>query len=44
VLPVVSDLTVPRGIAWASFNQDGSIVETLIDADARVTDVKIEVM
>jgi len=44
ILPVAASVAVPRGIAWAPFNQGGSVIETLIDASASVTDVKIEVM
>ncbi|WP_051062357.1 NADH-quinone oxidoreductase subunit NuoG [Ilumatobacter nonamiensis] len=44
ILPVAANHAVPRGIAWAPFNQDGSVIETLIDATASVTDVKIEVI
>ena len=44
ILPVAANAAVPRGIAWAPFNQGGSVIETLIDASASVTDVKIEVM
>ena len=43
VLPVVANPAVPRGIVWAPFNQGGA-VEDLIDGDAAVIDVKIEVV
>jgi len=43
VVPVVADASVPRGIVWVPFNQGGA-VEDLIDGDAAVTDVKIEVL
>ena len=43
ILPVVTDPAVPRGIVWAPFNQGGA-VEDLIDNEAAITDVKIEVL
>ena len=43
ILPVVANAAVPRGIVWAPFNQGGS-VEDLIDGDAAIVDVKIEVL
>ncbi|MEM8621504.1 MAG: NADH-quinone oxidoreductase subunit NuoG [Actinomycetota bacterium] len=42
VLPVVTNLAVPRGIAWSPFNQHGGGVTDLVDATADVTDVRIE--
>jgi NADH-quinone oxidoreductase subunit G len=43
ILSVVTNPAVPRGIVWAPFNQGGA-VEDLIDGDAAITDVKIEVV
>ena len=43
ILPVVANAAVPRGVVWAPFNQGGS-VEDLIDGDAAIVDVKIEVL
>jgi NADH-quinone oxidoreductase subunit G len=42
VLPVVADASVPRGTVWSPFNQPGSTIADIIDADAPVTDVRIE--
>lgn len=42
VLPLRSDAGVPRGVAWAPFNQAGASVADVIDASAPVTDVRIE--
>ncbi|MFK8025864.1 MAG: NADH-quinone oxidoreductase subunit NuoG [Ilumatobacter sp.] len=44
VLPVVANPRIERGIVWAPFNQGGGTVEDLIDAEAAVTDVQIEVV
>ena len=41
-LPIATDERVLRGTAWVRFNQPGSDVRELIDADADVVDVKIE--
>ena len=43
ILPVVANSAVPRGIVWAPFNQGGA-VEDLIDGNAAVIDLKIEVL
>ncbi len=43
ILSVVANPAVPRGIVWAPFNQGGA-VEDLIDGEAAVIDVKIEVV
>ena len=42
VLPLVADEAVQRGTIWAPFNQDGADITDLVDADASVTDVRIE--
>ena len=42
VLPLVADETVQRGTLWAPFNQDGPDITDLVDAEASVTDVRIE--
>jgi NADH-quinone oxidoreductase subunit G len=42
VLPIRADAMVPRGVAWAPFNQRGGTIEDLIDALAPTTDVRIE--
>ncbi len=42
VLPLVADDTVQRGTVWAPFNQTGADVADLVDAGARVTDVRVE--
>ena len=48
VLPVVLDPRIERGNVWVPFNassdQGGGRVESIIDARAAVTDVKIEVL
>jgi NADH-quinone oxidoreductase subunit G len=44
ILPVVADPRIARGVVWAPFNQSGGSVEDLIDANAPITDVKIEVV
>jgi predicted molibdopterin-dependent oxidoreductase YjgC len=42
VLPIIADETVQRGTVWVPFNQDGPDVTDLVDADAPVTDLRIE--
>jgi formylmethanofuran dehydrogenase subunit D len=42
VLPLVADESVERGTIWAPFNQAGADITELVDADAPVTDVRIE--
>ena len=42
VLPIIADGRVPRGIAWAPFNQTGRAIEDVIDAASDVIDVRIE--
>jgi NADH-quinone oxidoreductase subunit G len=42
VLPLVGDSSVPRGTVWSPFNQPGSTIADIIDADSPVTDVRIE--
>ncbi len=42
VMPLVADDTVQRGTLWAPFNQDGPDITDLVDAEASVTDVRIE--
>ncbi|MEO1055295.1 MAG: NADH-quinone oxidoreductase subunit NuoG [Actinomycetota bacterium] len=42
VLPVVTNHAVPRGVVWSPFNQHGGSANELVDADADVTDVRIE--
>jgi NADH-quinone oxidoreductase subunit G len=42
VLPLVADEAVQRGTIWAAFNQEGADITDLVDADATVTDVRIE--
>jgi NADH-quinone oxidoreductase subunit G len=42
VLPIVADATVQRGTVWVPFNQEGPDVTELVDADAPVTDLRIE--
>jgi NADH-quinone oxidoreductase subunit G len=42
VLPLVVDEAVQRGTIWAPFNQEGADITDLVDADASVTDVRIE--
>ena len=42
VLPIVADGRVPRGVAWAPFNQTGRAIEDVIDASAAAIDVRIE--
>ena len=44
ILPVASNPNVPRGVVWVPFNQGGGTIEDLIDAQASVIDVKIEVV
>ncbi|MFK7919220.1 MAG: NADH-quinone oxidoreductase subunit NuoG [Ilumatobacter sp.] len=44
ILPVVMNPAISRGVVWAPFNQAGGTVEDLIDSNAAVTDVKIEVV
>ena len=41
-MPIATDERVMRGTAWVSFNQLGSDVRELVDADSDVVDVKIE--
>jgi anaerobic selenocysteine-containing dehydrogenase len=41
-LPAVPDSGVPKGSAAVLVNQAGPVVGTLIDASARVTDIKVE--
>ena len=42
VLAVAVNGNVPRGLAWAPFNQAGGSINDVLDADAGVTDVRIE--
>jgi NADH-quinone oxidoreductase subunit G len=43
VMPVEPNHNVPRGVAWAPFNQSGAgSIEGIIDATAATTDVRIE--
>jgi NADH-quinone oxidoreductase subunit G len=42
VMPLVADDTVQRGTIWAPFNQAGADITELVDAEAAVTDVRIE--
>jgi NADH-quinone oxidoreductase subunit G len=42
VLPLIADETVQRGTIWAPFNQEGADITELVDADAPITDVRIE--
>jgi NADH-quinone oxidoreductase subunit G len=42
VLPLVADEAVQRGTLWAPFNQEGADITDLVEADATVTDVRIE--
>ncbi len=42
VMPLVADESVQRGTLWAPFNQAGADITELVDADAAVTDVRIE--
>jgi NADH-quinone oxidoreductase subunit G len=42
VLPLVGDSSVPRGTVWSPFNQPGSTIADIVDADSPVTDVRIE--
>jgi NADH-quinone oxidoreductase subunit G len=42
VLPLVGDSSVPRGTVWSPFNQPGSNIADVVDADSPVTDVRIE--
>jgi len=42
VLALVADETVQRGTVWVPFNQEGPDVTDLVDADAPVTDLRIE--
>jgi NADH-quinone oxidoreductase subunit G len=41
-LPLRSDSAIPRGAVFVPFNNDGSEVQSLIDASAGATDVRIE--
>ena len=42
VMPLVADDTVQRGTIWAPFNQAGADITEIVDADAAVTDVRVE--
>ena len=42
VLPITANARVPRGVAWAPFNQGGGTIEDIIDGAAATTDVRIE--
>jgi NADH-quinone oxidoreductase subunit G len=42
VSQLVADESVQRGTIWAPFNQGGADITDLVDADAAVTDVRIE--
>ena len=42
VMPLVADDSVQRGTIWAPFNQAGADITELVDAEAAVTDVRIE--
>ena len=42
VMPLVADDSVQRGTIWAPFNMAGPDITDLVDADAPVTDVRIE--
>lgn len=44
VLPIVSNPSIARGVVWAPFNQGGGNVEDIIDSNASVIDVQIEVV
>ena len=44
VLPVRAHDGVPRGIAWAPFNQGGGKIEDIVPASAPIVDVRIEVL
>jgi NADH-quinone oxidoreductase subunit G len=43
-LPVRAEPGIPRGVAYVAFNQPGPAAADLIDADARVTDVRVETL
>lgn len=42
VMALVADESVHRGTIWAPFNQAGADITELVDAEAAVTDVRIE--
>ena len=42
VMPLVADESVQRGTIWAPFNQAGADITELVDAEAPVTDVRVE--
>ncbi len=42
VLAVEANGNVPRGLAWTPFNQAGGSIADVLEADAGVTDVRIE--
>ena len=42
VMPLVADDNVERGTIWAPFNQAGADITEIVDADAPVTDVRVE--
>jgi NADH-quinone oxidoreductase subunit G len=43
-LPIRAEPGIPRGVAYVAFNQPGPGAGELIDADARVTDVRVETL
>ncbi len=42
VMQLVADDSVQRGTIWAPFNQAGADITEIVDADAPVTDIRIE--
>jgi predicted molibdopterin-dependent oxidoreductase YjgC len=42
VLPLIADESVQRGTIWVPFNQEGADITDLVDADAPITDVRVE--
>jgi NADH-quinone oxidoreductase subunit G len=42
VLPIASNMRVPRGVVWSPFNQGGGTIEDIVDGAAATTDVRIE--
>jgi NADH-quinone oxidoreductase subunit G len=44
VLPITADPMIQRGVVWVPFNQGGGNVENIVEADAAVNDVRIEIV
>lgn len=42
VMPIRSNVRVPRGVVWSPFNQGPGTIEDIVDGTTVTTDVRIE--